>query len=151
MSRPNILFGSGSLGSPLIGKNFCAPEQVQELLDQLKALGISRIDSAARYSPGNPGGSERLLGQVGAAEQGFIIDTKVNASNDKIATGFGTLTAQAIAQSLDESFERLKVQKVHTLYFHRSDPQTPIAEQAAEIHKQHQAGRFDKVNSDIQL
>lgn len=146
MSTPNIIFGSGSLGSPLIGKNFCAPEQVQELLDQLKALGITRIDSAARYSPGNPGGSETLLGQVRAADQGFIIDTKINITNEAAATGFGSLTGPAIAKSLDESFKRLNVDKVNILYFHRSDPQTPVAEQAAEIHKQYQAGRFNKVS-----
>lgn len=63
MSRPTTIFGGA-----LIGINFDKSEQVQELLDQLKKLGIDRIDTAARYSPANPGSSERLLGEVGAAE-----------------------------------------------------------------------------------
>ncbi|KAJ5714813.1 uncharacterized protein N7483_011994 [Penicillium malachiteum] len=145
MSRPSIIFGGASFGSPLIGKNFCTPENVKELLDQLKPHNVNRIDTAARYSPGNPGGSETLLGQVNAAKQGFIIDTKVNISDANIATGAGSLSAVAISKSIDESFSRLNVESVHILHFHRSDPTTPVEEQAAEMHKQYLAGRFEKV------
>lgn len=137
MPQPATIFGGA-----LIGISFQASQQVQELLDELKTLGIDRIDTAARYSPTNPGSSERLLGEAGAAEQGFTIDTKINTVKD----GVGTLTATAIKASIRESFERLKVDKVHVLYFHRPDPGTPIVEQAAEIHRQHKEGRFEKVN-----
>ena len=145
MSRPSIIFGGASFGSPLIGKNFCSPANVQELLDQLKLHNVERIDTAARYSPGNPGGSEALLGQVNAAKQGFVIDTKVNIPDANIATGAESLSAAAISKSIDESFDRLKVESVHILHFHRSDPITPVEEQAAEMHKQYMAGRFEKV------
>ncbi|KAJ5185246.1 hypothetical protein N7491_006884 [Penicillium cf. griseofulvum] len=144
MSLPNTIFGCGSLGSPLIGQNFRTSAQVQGLLDQLKTLGIDRLDTAARYSPGNPGGSEKLIGEVRAASQGFTIDTKINIPDAAIADGAGSLTAAAIANSIDMSFDRLKVDKVHILHFHRSDPITPVAEQAAEIQKQYLAGRFEK-------
>ncbi|KAJ5089236.1 hypothetical protein N7532_007920 [Penicillium argentinense] len=60
MPRPNTLFGGC-----LIGTSFTTPAQVQELLDQVKSFGIDRIDTAARYSPTNPGFSERLLGEFG--------------------------------------------------------------------------------------
>ncbi|KAJ5126682.1 hypothetical protein N7448_007461 [Penicillium atrosanguineum] len=139
MSRPNTIFGGG-----LIGTSFTTPVQVQELLDKLKALKIDRIDTAARYSPTNPGSSERLLGEVRAAEQGFTIDTKINSGGSASSDGSGSLTAAAINKSIDESFNRLKVDKVDILYFHRPDPQTPIAEQAAEIQRQYLAGRFEK-------
>ncbi|KAJ5718295.1 hypothetical protein N7488_003941 [Penicillium malachiteum] len=144
MSRPSIIFGGASFGSPLIGKNFCTSENVQELLDQLKIHNVNRIDTAARYSPGNPGGSETLLGQVNAVKQGFIIDTKINIPDANIATGAGSLSAAAISKSIDKSFARLNVDKVHILHFHRSDPVTPVEEQAAEMHKQYVAGRFEK-------
>lgn len=136
MSRPNTIFGCA-----LLGINFNTPKQVQELLDQLKALGIDRLDTAARYSPSNPCSSERLLGDVRAAEQGFIIDTKIDTGGD----GSETLTAAAINKSMSESVSRLKMDKIHTLYFHRPDPQTPIVEQAAEIHRQYLEGRFEQV------
>ncbi|KAJ5578618.1 uncharacterized protein N7459_007582 [Penicillium hispanicum] len=139
MSRPNTLFGGA-----LIGTAFSTPTQVQELLDQIKALGINRIDTAARYPPGNSGMSERLLGDVRAAEQGFAIDTKINTQGSSSAGGEGSLTPAAIEKSLDESFARLQMDKVHVLYFHRPDPQTPVADQAAEIHKQYLDGRFEK-------
>ncbi|KAJ5638422.1 hypothetical protein N7528_000812 [Penicillium herquei] len=144
MSRPSIIFGGASFGSPLIGKNFCTSENVQELLDQLKLHDVNRIDTAARYSPGNPGGSETLLGQVNAAKQGFIIDTKINIPDANIATGAGSLSAAAISRSIDESFVRLNVDRFHILHFHRSDPATPVEEQAAEMHKHYVAGRFEK-------
>lgn len=136
MSRPNTIFGCA-----LIGINFNAPKQVQELLDELKSLNIDRLDTAARYSPSNPGSSERLLSDVRAAEQGFIIDTKIDTGGD----GSGTLTAAAISSSMGESVGRLKMDRVHTLYFHRPDPQTPVAEQAAEINRLYQEGRFEKI------
>ncbi|KAJ6024244.1 hypothetical protein N7540_005041 [Penicillium herquei] len=144
MSRPSIIFGGASFSSPLIGKNFCTPENIQELLDQLKLYNVDRIDTAARYSPGNPGGSETLLGLVNAAKQGFIIDTKINIPDANIATGAGSLSAAAISTSIDESFGRLNVESVHILHFHRSDPTTPVKEQAVEMHKQYLAGRFEK-------
>ncbi|KAJ5108882.1 hypothetical protein N7456_005557 [Penicillium angulare] len=144
MSGPDLIFGGASFGSPIVGKNFCTPENVQELLDQLKLHNVDRIDTAARYSPGNPGGSETLLGQLDAGKQGFTIDTKINIPDANIATGAGSLSATAISKSIDESFSRLNVESVHILHFHRSDPVTPVEEQAAEMHKQYMAGRFEK-------
>lgn len=137
MPQPNTLFGGA-----LIGTSFTTSDQVQELLDLLKTLGINRIDTTARYSPTAPGSSERLLGETRAAEQGFTIDTKINAANGE---GAGSLTAAATKKSLEESLSRLQTSKVNVLHFHRPDPQTPVAEQAAEIHRQYVAGRFDKV------
>jgi hypothetical protein len=53
MSPLNTIFGGA-----LIGTSFTTPQEVQELLDQLKTLQIDHIDTAARYAPTNPG-SER--------------------------------------------------------------------------------------------
>lgn len=137
MSRPTTLFGGA-----LIGTSFTTTEQVQDLLNLLKTLGIDRIDTAAKYSPTAPRSSERLLGETRAAEQGLIIDTKINtASGD----GAGTLVAATIEKSLEKSLSHLHMSKVNVLRFHRPDSQTPIVEQAAEIHRRNLAGRFDKV------
>lgn len=137
MSRPTTLFGGA-----LIGTSFTTPEQVQELLDRLISLSIDRIDIAARYPPTAPHSSERLLGETRAAEQGFIIDTKINTSS---GDGAGTLTAAAIETSLEKSLSLLHMSKVNVLHFHRPDPETPVVEQAAEIQTQYLTGRFEKV------
>lgn len=140
MSIPNALFGGA-----MIGNTFTTPEQVQELLDQLKVLQIDHIDTAARYPPGNPGRSENLLGEVRALEQGFTIDTKISPGSSS-GDGSGTHTAPAIRKSLEESLDQLKTKKVNVLYFHRPDPSTPIAEQAAEINRQYLDGCFERVS-----
>lgn len=140
MSRPSTIFGGA-----LIGTSFTTAAQVQELLDQLQSIGINRIDTAARYSPTSPGSSERLLGEVRAQEQGFTIDTKTSTDGSLKTDGSGSLTAANITKSINDSFSRLHVVNVHILYFHRPDPETPIAEQASEIHRQYLEGRFEKV------
>lgn len=127
MSRPTTLFGGA-----LIGTSFTTPEQVHELLDPLISLGIGSIDNAARYSPTALRSSERLLGETRAAEQGFIIDIKINTSN---GDGAGTQTASAIETS-EENLSLLYMSKANVLHFHRPDPETPVVEQAAEIQSQ---------------
>ena len=103
MTQPNLVLGGAAIGS-----SYQTSDAVSELLVALKKHGISHIDSAARYPPTDPGRSEQLLGQAKAAEAGFIIDTKIDTEGD----GSGTLTAAAIANSLEASFNRLQVKKV---------------------------------------
>lgn len=102
--HPKLTFGGAAIGS-----SYLTTESVTGLLDVLKKQGITRIDSAARYPPTDPGKSELLLGKAKAAEAGFTIDTKI----DTVGDGSGTLTATAIADSLKASFNRLQVEKVH--------------------------------------
>ncbi len=103
MTHPNLILGGATLGS-----SYRTLDAVSELLVVLKKHGISHIDSAARYPPTDPGRSEQLLGQSKAAAAGFIIDTKIDTEGD----GSGTLTAAAIAKSLEASLDRLQVKKV---------------------------------------
>lgn len=102
-SHPAFIFGGASIGSA-----YTTPEAVTELLSTLKSLGVRRIDTAARYPPTSPGTSERLLGEAGAAREGFVIDTKVLGSGD----GSGNLTPAAIDKSVHESYQRLKMEDV---------------------------------------
>lgn len=146
MSPPSSIFSSA-----LIGTSSTAPREVQEPLDQLNTLQIDHIDIAARYSPTNHGSSGRLLGEVRAAEQGSTIDTKISTENSPNGDTSSTLTSSSIAHSISNSFDRLKTNKFNVLYFHRPDPQTPIAAQAAEINRQYNDGRFDKVSISCQL
>ncbi|KAM4057920.1 aldo/keto reductase family protein [Hirsutella rhossiliensis] len=122
-SHPLLIFGGAS-----IGYAYDRPEAVSELLRTLRSLGITRVDTAARYPPTNPGASERLLGEAGAATQGFDLDTKILCWGD----GSGTLEPAAIEKSLHESRRRLQSKGL-------------LEEQAAGLNAQYKRGLFNKL------
>ncbi|AEO64699.1 uncharacterized protein THITE_2110991 [Thermothielavioides terrestris NRRL 8126] len=138
MSHPILIFGGG-----WIGKEFGSREEVSDLLKTLQARGITRLDTAARYPPTDPGASERLLGEAGAPSRGFTIDTKVLCSGD----GSGSLEPAAIEESVKASHERLQLHdgKINVLYAHRPDPKTPLEEQAAGLNAQYEKGLVNKI------
>ncbi|TGO12156.1 hypothetical protein BTUL_0093g00040 [Botrytis tulipae] len=138
MSHPSLILGAAS-----IGMDFSTKESVQDALEVLKALNISLIDTAGRYPPTNHGRSEELLGEVGAASQGFSISTKILAT--KLGYGSGELEASAIRKSLDTSFSRLGVDQVDILYCHQPDPTTPLKEQAAALNDHFNKGSFKRL------
>ncbi|EIN06754.1 aldehyde reductase [Punctularia strigosozonata HHB-11173 SS5] len=129
----NLIFGGAN-----IGERFTTVEEVSSVLSKLKEKGIIRIDTAARYPPTNPGASEKLIGEAHAAQLGFVIDTKVNVAGD----GRGSLSAEAIAKSIEESLGRLGVDKVNVLYCHRPDDATPLSETAAAFDAHFRKGKF---------
>jgi aflatoxin B1 aldehyde reductase len=104
MESVELIFGGATIGTG----NFSQVDAVEQLLSKLKELGITRIDTAARYAGGL---SETMLGEAGAADKyGFTIDTKIMFA----PPGNGTLTGQAISKSIETSLRRLKVEKVRT-------------------------------------
>ena len=118
---------------------------MQELLQALKEAGVERLDTAALYPPTDIGASERLLGQIAAARQGFTIDTKVLIG----LSGFqGTLEPEKIARSIAGSQKVLNFgegQRVNVLYPHAPDMATPLKDQAYGFDVQYREGMFDKV------
>lgn len=112
------------------GTEFQTSESVTKLLQTLHELGISHLDTAARYPPFNPGKSEQLLGEAltkEATNSEFVIDTKVYT---EVGDGSGDLSRTNIPKSVDGSLERLKrPQGVNVLFSHRPDPATPLEEQ----------------------
>ncbi|EFY94040.1 NADP-dependent oxidoreductase domain protein [Metarhizium robertsii ARSEF 23] len=137
---PEMIFGCGGLGNEFVGE-----EAVKGLLQTLKEAGVNRLDTAALYPPTDIGASQRLLGQVGAAQLGFAIDSKVMIS----MTGFeGTLEPEKIVKSAAESREALRLadgQHIHVFYPHAADVATPLKDQAAGFDAQYRAGMFDKL------
>ena len=79
------------------------------MLKTLKKLGVSNLDTAARYPPLNPGRSEQLLGEAAELTHTFTIDTKVATGQ---GDGSGSLTKEAIEKSVKASFDKLKLRKV---------------------------------------
>ena len=138
--RPKLIFGAASLGD-----KFATVKDVSDLLKVLKSHGITTIDTAGLYPPTNKGASERLLGECGAAEDGFTIDTKILVTSMEAD---GTLKPEAIEKSISASIERLQLkqnQKINVLHCHAVDKSTPLEEQARALNEQYKAGRFEQV------
>ena len=138
--RPKLIFGAASLGD-----KFATVKDVSDLLKVLKSHGITTIDTAGLYPPTNKGASERLLGECGAAGDGFAIDTKILVTSMEAD---GTLKPEAIEKSISASIERLQLkqnQKINVLHCHAVDKSTPLEEQARALNEQYKAGRFEQV------
>ena len=155
---PKLIFGTASLG--MTGSSsFQDVASVQELFKTLKDVGITQLDTAARYPPNNPGMSEKLIGE---ARGEFVIDTKVLTAltND----GSGDLAKDAMQKSVDESLSKLNQKSVSTddqymrslvkltslqvniLYSHRADPSTPLLEQIQNFNDQIKRGHCQSVS-----
>lgn len=76
-SPVKLLFGAGGIGEGIISHTWTTGEQTSELLEILKELGLTQLDSAASYPPGSAWVTERLLGESGAVKKGFVVDTKI--------------------------------------------------------------------------
>ncbi|KAI0099188.1 Aldo/keto reductase [Nemania sp. FL0031] len=137
-SHPQLIFGGASIGAA-----FTTREQVVELLRTLQSLGVTRIDTAARYPPTNFGASERLLGEARVADLGFSIDSKIFVGS----VAEGSLAPHAIETSMTQSYDRMQLHghRLNVLHCHRPDPETPLAEQAKALDAQYRAGLFEKL------
>jgi aflatoxin B1 aldehyde reductase len=146
MTSPTPIFGSAN-----ISVAYLTQDSVEGLLNVLKKVGITRIDTAARCPATDPGQSEKLLGDSKAATR-FTIDTKIKVITP---SGEGTLSARAIEQSIRESFARLGVEKVcreflrkfcrkltEARFSYTADPETPLLEQAIALDSHHKKGEF---------
>lgn len=98
MTTVKIIFG-GARVSPERG--FGNEAAVRDALAVLESHGINTIDTARVY-----GQSEALLGRSGASSR-FLIDTKIPGGMKP-----GSLSAQQIKESLEESLQELQADKV---------------------------------------
>lgn len=139
-AHPKLIFGAAG-----IGDEFKTAESVTDLLRTLKSSAVTTLDTAALYPPTAIGASEKLLGDTGAAKNGFKIDTKVMVTS---IIGDGTLEPAKIEASVNTSMERLKLPhggKINVLHAHAVDNSTPIKDQAAGFDAEFKKGHFDKV------
>lgn len=108
-SKVKLIFGAGGIGEGNISHTWTTPEEVNELLPSLSALGLTQLDSAASYPPAAPWVTETLLRQAKAAEKGFTIDTKILVPK---GAAVGHLSEAKIDESVKKSLELLGVDKV---------------------------------------
>jgi aryl-alcohol dehydrogenase-like predicted oxidoreductase len=142
-----IVFGCGSFGglgsSPsLIGAGD-SREAALALLDQARALGVRRFDTASTYGGGE---SERALGAwlhaQGRAYRGEIeIASKVGNPHG-CPPGERPLSSAQVALHLDESLRRLGIEQIDLYYMHVPDPSTPIAETLEAFDLARRAGKI---------
>lgn len=99
------------------------------VLDAYFAAGGNFIDTAdiyGRRGPDGMGASERIIGRWITARGNrdrLVIATKVGMSPDRPG-----LSATAIRQGIDDSLERLGIDRVDLYYAHQDDPDTPLEE-----------------------
>lgn len=108
-----LVLGTMTFGEQIFGKD------VGDMVDCFLSHGYRELDTAYVY---NEGQCERLLGSYlnRLDRSKYEIATKVNP---RIT---GRLNKEAVISQLNESLDRLKVDKVDTLYLHFPDYDTPI-------------------------
>ncbi|MFI7005371.1 aldo/keto reductase [Streptomyces sp. NPDC050145] len=109
------------------------------ILDRFAEAGGTFIDTSNNYAfwvNGTQGGeSEELVGRWlksrGVGDE-FTIATKLGARPNQPTTGFSRdvegLSAKVIRESSERSRERLGIEKIHLLYAHIMDENTPLEE-----------------------
>lgn len=134
MARPNIVFGTGLFGV-YEDSYFNTSEKVQAAFDVLRKHEISTIDSSRHYPTAASGTCEQLLGEAGVTS--FTVDTKVWSMP-------GKHTPDELQKSIDESLAALGVSKVHILYLHCPDPETPLEDICKGMNAIHAQGKFER-------
>ncbi len=145
--RGGIVFGCGNFGglgsSPALRGLGDSEEAAFGLLDQARAVGLTRFDTANTYGGGV---SETVLGlwlrgQDAAFRAAIQVATKVG-NPAGCPPGERPLGAGQIAQHLDRSLLRLGVERIDLYYLHEFDPATPIDETLEAIGRGITAGKI---------
>ncbi len=144
-----VIFGCGNFGglgsSPTLRDKGDGRERAMALLDQARALGFTRFDTANTYGGGV---SETVLG-AWLNDQGpdfrsrIEIATKVGNPNG-CPEGERPLSRAQIAFHLDESLRRLGIDRIDLYYLHEFDPLTPLEETLEVLDGALEAGKIGK-------
>jgi aryl-alcohol dehydrogenase (NADP+) len=104
-------------------------ERSFEVLDAYAQAGGNFIDTAdtyGRHGSGGAGESERIIGRWMAARgnrEQMVIATKVGMSPE-----LHGLSAETIEHGVEDSLERLGVERIDLYYAHQDDAETPLEE-----------------------
>lgn len=107
-----------------------SPENRSFLQNAVEA-GLQMIDTAHLYTSGE---SETTVGAT--STNGAFVATK---------GGYNSGDPETIARELEQSFERLRTEKIDLYYLHRVDSKVPLADTLAPIAEAHSAGRIANV------
>ena len=142
-----IIFGCGNFGglgsSPALRDKGDDGSTALALLDEARALGLTRFDTANTYGGGF---SETVLGAWLARQDRTFrtrieIATKVGNPNG-CRPGEQPLSRAQVAFHLDESLRRLGVERIDLYYLHEFDPSTPLDETLEALDRARAAGKI---------
>ncbi len=101
------------------------------ILDRALELGVCFWDTANRYNDSS-GNSERVIGEWFRAHpherRNIVLATKLAGAMDGITPNHCGLSRANILDSVYASLDRLGIERIDLLQFHRTDPDTPIEE-----------------------
>jgi pyridoxine 4-dehydrogenase len=107
------------------------------LLKSAVAAGVQMIDTAHSYTSGQ---SEETIGAALAGAGGdFIVATKGGIG------GPGRGRPEVLRDEIEQSFQRLRTDRIALYYLHRVDPETPIEESLGTIKEYRDRGQIENV------
>ncbi len=130
MTVPRVALGCGNFGgvgsAPAFFGRGTDEETAMALMDAAWAAGIRWFDTADAYGGGR---SETFIGRWRTARrpEGLRLTTKVFHSVEGDPADRG-LARERVLRSVEESLERLGVDRVDLYLAHEPDPETPVAE-----------------------
>jgi 1-deoxyxylulose-5-phosphate synthase len=141
---PYIRLGSSGLKVPRVGLGtwkFGYPERQDgsrvgretafRIMDRAVELGAVFWDTANRYNESS-GNSERVIGEWFRDHPGerrnIVLATKMGGAMDGVTPNHGGLSRGCVLDSVYASLDRLGVDCIDLLQFHRVDPETPVEE-----------------------
>jgi aryl-alcohol dehydrogenase-like predicted oxidoreductase len=146
MSSDRIVLGTAPLG--LNGR-----EAAFEILDEYVRLGGRTIDTAAIYSDWVPGETRRSEGVIGEwlkargnRDELYII---TKGAHPRIGSSQSRVDPASIRTDVDQSLERLGVDRIDLYLLHKHDPKADvpaIVETLQDIHKQGKIRAFGSSN-----
>ncbi|KAK3809556.1 MAG: NADP-dependent oxidoreductase domain-containing protein [Benniella sp.] len=130
-SRANVILGCMTFGPSGGGARVKTVQEATEIISKFKEYGHTALDTARIYTDGN---TEKMMGELDLA--GLTIDTKC------FPLQLGGLNPARVKQSLQESLDALRKDKVHVFYLHAPDYATPIEETLEAVNDLYQQGKF---------
>lgn len=149
---PVVTFGAWAIGGWAWGGK--DDENALAAMEAAREVGMTAIDTAPVYGFGH---SERLVGRAVAAGGDWLVFTKVGlrwdseegqlAFEGRGADGkpwriFFDSRPESIRYELEQSLERLGVERIDLFQVHWPDPTTPVADTMGALAELHAAGRI---------
>ncbi len=125
------------------------------ILDRALELGVTFWDTANRYNESS-GNSERVLGewfrQHPGERRNIVLATKLGGAMDGITPNHCGLSRANVLDSVYASLDRLQIERIDLLQFHRIDPEVPVDESleaVADLRRQDLVRYFGLSNATV--
>ncbi|KAI7820803.1 Aldo/keto reductase [Gamsiella multidivaricata] len=128
----NVILGCMTFGSTGGGARVKTNEAATEIISAFRKYGHTALDTARIYTDGH---TEEMMGQLDL--EGLTIDTKC------FPLQLGGLRPERVKESLQESLDALKKDKVHVFYLHAPDYATPIEQTLEAVNELYEQGKFE--------